>query len=153
MHCPACDRTLLRLKAGFVTVDVCHGCGGIWFDHRELEQVSTGHPDDEAPVVDFDFDPETRLDEFCARHCPRCKIAALAKKLYSLGSGVIMDCCPQCQGVWLDHGELAKIREALHPRPRKRRYVERQVPAQTVAVGLDVIQQVQILRLGQQPRA
>jgi Zn-finger nucleic acid-binding protein len=153
MHCPACDQTLRPLKTGTVMLDVCHDCGGIWFDHRELEKVNADHPNADDVVADFTYNPLTRVDENRARPCPRCDGVTLEKKLYDLGSGVIMDRCPQCKGIWLDQGELEKIRESIRPRPRHRRGVIRKIPTQNVALGADVLQQVQILHRGPRPRS
>lgn len=41
-------------------------------------------------------------------HCPSCKSVSL---VMSERSGVEIDYCPQCRGVWLDRGELDKIIE------------------------------------------
>lgn len=40
--------------------------------------------------------------------CPVCKDATL---VMSERSGIEIDYCPQCRGVWLDRGELDKIVE------------------------------------------
>ncbi len=40
--------------------------------------------------------------------CPNCKTTQL---VMSERSGVEIDYCPQCRGVWLDRGELDKILE------------------------------------------
>ena len=34
--------------------------------------------------------------------CPRCDVALVAKA----NNGVTIDQCPQCEGIWLDKGEL-----------------------------------------------
>ena len=34
--------------------------------------------------------------------CPRCDVALVARE----NSGVTIDQCPQCEGIWLDKGEL-----------------------------------------------
>lgn len=34
--------------------------------------------------------------------CPKCRVALLASER----EGIEIDCCPQCGGIWLDHGEL-----------------------------------------------
>lgn len=39
-------------------------------------------------------------------HCPSCKTTQL---VMSERSGVEIDYCPDCRGVWLDRGELDKI--------------------------------------------
>ena len=40
--------------------------------------------------------------------CPVCKDVTL---LMSEKSGIEIDYCPECHGIWLDHGELEKIME------------------------------------------
>jgi Zn-finger nucleic acid-binding protein len=134
-------------------LDVCHSCGGIWFDHHELEKINADYPNADHTVATFVYDPHARVDENRARSCPRCDGATLEQKLYNLGSGVIMDCCPRCKGIWLDHGELEKIREAIHPRPQRLRVVTEDSPTQKVAVGFDILQQVQILHRSPGPRS
>lgn len=37
--------------------------------------------------------------------CPKCQI----EMRQANKEGVIIDFCPQCRGLWLDHGELEKI--------------------------------------------
>jgi len=43
-----------------------------------------------------------------ARRCPKCDLPMKKKVLYET---IIIDKCFKCQGVWLDAGELKKIRE------------------------------------------
>lgn len=149
MRCPACLHPLHRFKAGTVTLDGCDGgCGGIWFDHKELAKVTRKHSKAVTKIADIRPDPKVRVHDNDIRECPKCDAVTLEKKLYSLGSGVIMDVCPKCQGLWLDFGELDKIRDALHPRPLTQRTVERNSAPPSTAIHLDMIQQVQILHLG-----
>ena len=154
MRCPACLHPLHRFKAGTVTLDGCDGgCGGIWFDHLKLSKVTTKHSKAVIKVVEIRADPNVRVHDDDVRECPHCDNVTLEKKLYSLGSGVIMDRCPECQGVWLDHGELDKIRAALHPQPLKHRQVDRKPASPSTAINLDVVQQVQMLQLDPGSRA
>lgn len=44
--------------------------------------------------------------------CPVCKTAHLTM---AERSGIEIDYCPQCRGVWLDRGELDKIIERATP--------------------------------------
>ncbi len=142
LNCPACQRPLRRFKAGPVTLDGCDGgCGGIWFDHRELRKASRALPDPNAKVADIFHAPDVAVDDSAVRSCPRCTGITLDKRLYSLGSGVIMDRCPECRGVWLDSGELEKIQDALHPRPFAPRVAARDPVPQRI--NLDVIQEIQ----------
>lgn len=52
-------------------------------------------------------------------HCPHCPASTL---VISERSGIEIDYCPQCRGVWLDRGELDKL-------------IERSLPAQPPASG------------------
>lgn len=45
-------------------------------------------------------------------NCPVCRETAL---VMSERSGIEIDYCPQCRGVWLDRGELDKIVERAAP--------------------------------------
>lgn len=152
MNCPACQRPLRRFKAGTVTLDGCDGgCGGIWFDHRELAKVNRNHPDPDANIADLGCAPDIRVHDDDIRECPKCNAIALEKKLYSLGSGVVMDCCPKCKSVWLDRGELEKIRETLYSRPARPRAVASKPVPQHIVVNFEVMQQVHDLQA--RPRA
>ena len=47
-------------------------------------------------------------------HCPKCRNRLRGQE----HSGIVIDVCPGCKGVWLDRGELDKIIQ------RQRRYDE-----------------------------
>ena len=52
------------------------------------------------------------------RKCPKCGTAMKESKL---PSGVEIDRCPECDGIWLDHGELKEIlRERISERANPR---------------------------------
>ena len=42
--------------------------------------------------------------------CPKCTKTGMEKKLVS---GVEIDLCPECEGVWLDWGEAVRLRAHL----------------------------------------
>ena len=42
-------------------------------------------------------------------HCPHCPASTL---VISERSGIEIDYCPQCRGVWLDRGDLDKLIDA-----------------------------------------
>ena len=51
---------------------------------------------------------EEQLSENAEMKCPAC---TATKLVMSERSGIEIDYCPQCRGVWLDRGELDKIIE------------------------------------------
>ncbi|MCC6996787.1 MAG: zf-TFIIB domain-containing protein [Deltaproteobacteria bacterium] len=52
--------------------------------------------------------------------CPRCVASVLEERHRD---GVEVDVCPKCQGVWLDHGEMAKLLAAELAERRERELV------------------------------
>lgn len=111
MKCPACKNPLHEKGAGGVTLDVCYGgCGGIWFDAKELESVNaraatTLHTIWNVPVANVKL-TEPRL-------CPRCPEQVLDCKWFSDLKKVEIDQCAKCGGIWLDAGEFTRIYEEL----------------------------------------
>ena len=125
MKCPACDKALKEVAIGGLKVDAClGGCAGLWFDNFELHQIkcpqaSTGNfLLDIEPVRALAADPNRRL------RCPRCETIVLKKHYFSQQRQVEVDSCPGCGGVWLDHGELAIIREECATQPDKTKAAE-----------------------------
>ena len=111
MKCPACKSNLREKGAGGITLDICYGgCGGIWFDKSELENVSaraatTLHSIWQVPVSNVKLtDP---------RMCPRCPEQVLDRKWFSPAEKVEIDECPKCGGIWLDAGEFSRIYEEI----------------------------------------
>ena len=112
MICPACKNPLREKNAGGMTVDVCYGgCGGIWFDAKELERVSARATTTLHNVWNT---RATKPVESGPRPCPRCDGQMLQPKWFSERKKVEIDECPQCRGVWLDAGEFSRIYEEFN---------------------------------------
>jgi len=114
-QCPRCTGRVLcqRMVRGTkVVVDVCEGCGGVWFDAGELPRIlSAAVKDLEAP-----FGAQGR-----GTFCPACH-KIMSAFLYPQ-THVTVDLCEECNGVWLDGNELsaiATIRTALKRENRLR---------------------------------
>lgn len=112
MKCPACALGLEEKQLGILSLHVClKGCGGIWFDTLEMDQV-----DQETEAVSelvFSARPAggMTVDPLGARGCPRCEGVQLKRVLLSPGSQVHVCECPSCDGCWLDERELAKLHD------------------------------------------
>jgi Zn-finger nucleic acid-binding protein len=110
MKCPACFNELSSLQVGKLTVDVCHGgCGGIWFDAFELQQVDEPTQEAGERLLEIRRDPRIQVDSSRKRDCPRDG-NKLRRHFFSAKRRVEVDECPNCGGYWLDAGELAQIR-------------------------------------------
>lgn len=119
MNCPACSRELKTIQATpSISVDVCStGCGGMWFDRNELSKLDEKTELQSAAVLRTMRNAEVVLDYARERRCPKCH-TALDRIAYDSTHQVEVDECRDCQGIWLDIGELESIhddneREAL----------------------------------------
>jgi uncharacterized protein len=93
-----------------MTLDICYGgCGGIWFDHRELEQTD---PRASISLHTVWSDPSTKVSLTKPRICPRCPDHVLERKIFSELVRVEVDQCSNCGGLWLDEGEFTRIYKA-----------------------------------------
>lgn len=108
MICPDCQSTLEQADLHGVRIDECPNCRGRWFDRDELRRAKDRTDDD---LRWLDFDPFAADVGAAATAkgplCPRDSI-----KMGSIAyeeSGVRVDKCAKCHGVWLNHDEFEKI--------------------------------------------
>ena len=111
MKCPACANEMSTMVVEDISVDVCDaGCGGIWFDRFELNKVDEPHESAGAKLVELTPDSKAAVDQNAKRQCPKCENVVMMRHFFSVKKEVQVDECPSCTGIWLDHGELGKIR-------------------------------------------
>lgn len=111
IFCPACKTKMTKIKTSIgINVDVCsEGCGGIWFDNRELEKFdenSENIDDIQKVLYGKTF---LNVDKDNVRYCPVCN-AKMVKHQPSKDCEIEIDECYSCGGKFLDYGELDKIR-------------------------------------------
>jgi len=83
------------------TVDRCDACGGTWFDESELGQVVTWT---ESSPLPHSNEPKS----VTCLVCPKCD-ATMKLVNYAYDSGVFINKCQTCSGVWLAEGQLERI--------------------------------------------
>jgi hypothetical protein len=121
MECPACGNQLREMKAGDVVVDVCQGgCGGIWFDNYELKKFDEPHEAAGQELLDVERGSNVSLDHSAKRNCPKCDDVVMMRHFFSIKREVELDECPGCGGMWLDAGELGKIRSLYESEEQRR---------------------------------
>jgi len=110
--CPACGNTLTEEDIDGLKVDICRGgCAGIWFDRGELENVDEKNERKGLVLLDIEKNPATAVDYGKTRTCPTCNPQVeMRKHFWSVKAEVELDECDRCGGIWMDGGELAKIR-------------------------------------------
>ncbi len=109
MQCPEDASELQTADYKGVPIGECPQCLGRWFDRDELKKAKDRTDED---LRWLDFDPfGADADRFAVRtqgkQCPKdsARMAALTYER----SGVVIDRCPRCHGIWLNHGEFEKI--------------------------------------------
>ena len=123
--CPKCNAVLQPVEAAEIKADVCPGCGGVWLDRGELEQLygTWGIVEiDRASKGQRAVPPSTPAVDLC---CPSCTATLLTLEV----AGVALDGCPGCGGLWLDRGELGPALDAVgsHGDPRRLQRLSRAV--------------------------
>jgi Zn-finger nucleic acid-binding protein len=111
MNCPDCQVALRETDHHGIKIDECPRCLGRWFERDELRRAKD-NIDDDLRWLDFDpFARDAVPASGAGRLCPRCsdKMGAVVYET----SSVVVDKCPVCHGIWLDHDEFEKIVEHL----------------------------------------
>ncbi len=114
MRCPSCDSGLRTITYEGIQIETCSGCGGEWLDQGELGHVNR------AREVRFDEQERRAVAEATTIKgvrlenvdrdlaCPKCGGRTDAVN-YGGDTGIIIDRCTGCGGIWLGGSELEKI--------------------------------------------
>jgi uncharacterized protein len=114
--CPHCQRLLEEVAVGGLRVDGCSGCGGLWFDAKELTQLAQHHREEMSGLEGRFRALGVSATPGKERCCPNCRLPLFPFE-FPQARGVRLDGCRQCRGIWLDDGELAAIQERLQGGP------------------------------------
>jgi len=104
--CPRCNIPLTVEEHGDIVMEHCPRCGGYWMQ-----------PDDFKAVLDLIRLPvngpavRTGIDLTDVREdaaCPRCAVR-MKPFNYAGDSGIILEKCPSCGGLWLDTGDFERV--------------------------------------------
>lgn len=109
MKCPDCQNELEQTDFRGIKIDECGACRGRWFDRGELAKAKDS-TDEDLRWLDFDPFGETAAQfkvSTAGGECPKCS-KGMASLAYEK-SGVILNKCRTCEGVWVHHGEFEKI--------------------------------------------
>jgi uncharacterized protein len=114
--CPRCKAPLLPAVYEWLTVQTCSDCHGHWLDREQLKAI--------VDTRDRTWDRDALAAAREARRrpllkavrenlpCPSCGRAMQAFN-YGADTGIILDKCDHCGGIWLDGGELEKVQIAV----------------------------------------
>jgi uncharacterized protein len=105
MECPVCRESMVVIEYKSIELDYCVGCMGVWFDGGEIELLLETAGVSVPPNTIVFTDAQSKTREI-SRPCPLCR--APMDKVSPPGSTVILDQCPDGDGIWFDAGETAQ---------------------------------------------
>ena len=113
--CPQCAEQLKEVTApatlGYaIVLDQCPRCGGIWCDRWELYPLTAAAADRLDPVDQEALQQPTpvRTEQLV---CPRCRARMHCLRDPSLPQDARIERCPNCDGMWLNRGELRRFKQ------------------------------------------
>ncbi len=106
--CPKCALNMIALQVGSTQIEECRNCGGVWLDHKELDELAkltrlphnllSRYPMEEAPIQHLAGE----------RPCPKCAVKLVGVPYL----GVPVEMCGTCHGFWVEHGSLGPVLKA-----------------------------------------
>ncbi|WP_278802903.1 rhomboid family intramembrane serine protease [Marinobacter nauticus] len=107
-QCPVCNTASLD-SSSHPSIFDCRLCHGLWFEDGALNQAIAEHHDG---VDQYDHEqhlgPALRTSD---RLCRRCRVPMTHYQLLAHYTTEI-DCCPGCDGVWLDKHEVDQVMQS-----------------------------------------
>ena len=108
MYCPRCEAVLQDNILGGIVYQKCSKCGGFWFDKGELHQIR--QEKDWFKIATNIENASSKITKGSLK-CPRCS-ELLHTIEYSHETGIKVNVCPKCEGLWLDSTEIQAIKRA-----------------------------------------
>ena len=118
MICPNCRSSLRTIQYEGLDVETCQSCGGEWLDDGELgkivqlREVRFSEAERRAIVQSTSIKGVALEDVDRDLRCPKCG-GTTDPVNYGGDSGIIIDRCESCRGVWLDGQELENIQQLV----------------------------------------
>jgi len=104
IECPKCWVTMkqeeVEVLGPNIIIDICPECGGIWLDHGELKKLLKNRKLSDYLTKHIGTQSKSKLV------CARCGWLMDIEP----AEDVEVDVCLKCGGVWLDYGELEKLK-------------------------------------------
>ncbi len=111
--CPECKAPMMVVEYDEIELDHCVQCEGTWFDRGELMLLFQGIDRDEHGLRPEQIAalPAAETDEV-PRRCPVCR-RKMRKLLVGPRKNVLIDACPEGDGLWFDSGETVALAQQV----------------------------------------
>ena len=111
MKCPVCNIDMIVVEYNQIEVDHCLRCQGVWFDSGELELLLKVRKTGQSSQINPFGLSEAQTTE-TKRKCPICG-KKMKKVLIGEEPKVLIDSCPENDGLWFDCGEVEQLTSQL----------------------------------------
>lgn len=110
MQCPTCETALQPEVYEEVHVMQCPQCHGYLIDHRRVQLIKMSRERTQE-LLNLESADQAADDTLQQLRCPKCKVRRMmkVKSRTHNGSQFFIDICEDCDSVWFDGGELAKL--------------------------------------------
>lgn len=118
MQCPECANQLTTITYEGARVHTCIGCGGEFIGGVELATIINRREERFCDAVlgeTVEREPVHGVPEVearCEMDCPACA-TPMRTLNYGVDTGVYVERCDGCGGVWLDHDELEHVQAVM----------------------------------------
>ncbi len=106
MKCPVCDVDMVteevEVPGPNIMIDYCPKCRGIWLDEGELNKLL------HSSAPERTIKRAKGLKNWGKGMCPRCRGSMQIKFV----KDIEVDECTECKGIWLDRGELKRLKDS-----------------------------------------
>ncbi len=108
MDCPTCATELKRIQYENTPVLQCEQCLGYLVKQKQMVRIRIDRSTS-VQQLEEQASSEQQPDTTDRIRCPRCRAVKMKKKAVQLeDQEMLLDCCPKCDHVWFDGGELSK---------------------------------------------
>ncbi len=120
MICPTCNSDMIVVEHNRIELDYCTNCRGVWFDSGELELLleSMNLEGTDLFLGNILDSTEAKSSEK-KRRCPVCR-RKMNKTTIGQDPEVLIDVCPQGDGLWFDGGEVGDLIRQVAEKPSQR---------------------------------
>ncbi len=114
MLCPNCNTHLSTLHYEGISIETCSKCHGEWLDEAELGKLVRirevkFNPDERRAIAESTTITGVVLkDADRDLKCPKCD-GTTDPVNYGGDTGIVIDRCTSCRGIWLDEKKLERI--------------------------------------------
>ena len=103
---------MIEKDNGGVLVDFCKSCEGVFLDFGEIVELAKDGTKLKKKVKKIQTGDKQKDHEQSVYVCPNCEFD-MEEREYAFDSGVYVDWCQNCDGMYLNKGELRELKSYL----------------------------------------